>query len=81
MLKFCQTQWRLGGGLVLLATMVIIGLYFSGVVSAEGLTVVTYDDNAVPPLSYTGTWTYSTNSANAMWSTLHWSNVIGNKVT
>lgn len=50
-------------------------------VSAEPLAPVTYDDNAVPPVAYTGAWTFSNSSTNAMSSTLHWSNVVGNKAT
>lgn len=47
---------------------------------AETAASITYDDSATPPLVFTGNWTYSNNSPNAMMSTLHWSNVAGNSV-
>jgi len=75
MLKFSQTPWRLGGGLVLCMTMVIMGLYFSGIVSAEGQTVVTYDDNNIPPLSYTGNWIFSNTwgwAGSKTWAVTDW---------
>lgn len=81
MTKLLQKSRWLGIALICLLTTLIVGAYFNRQVLAETLNVVTYDDNAIPPLSYTGSWTYSSNSANAMWSTLHWSNVAGNKVT
>jgi len=65
---------------ILIVALVLVGSRFSKQAAAEILNVVTYDDNAIPPVSYTGNWIFSNSSPNAMWGTLHWSNQVGSTV-
>jgi hypothetical protein len=82
-MHFNSLRHKLGKRLVWVWLVLILPLLLDPqgmVLRAEPLAPLTVDDNS-GSVSYSGSWGFSGSSTNAMWSTLHWSDVYGSEAT